>query len=438
MADKNFFDLLKDKMAALRPSEKHREDDWGALGERLNASLPQQPKGRRRTIVLPLLLIAALMSSNAVWWHSSRCDRASMTRMEAQVNDLQKSMTKLTSTQGSLQHKVIRDTLWRTVYIRSNETRYEQSARTENSELTVSMGRQEDSSHTSGITIFPPNLDSEFGDSVQTASGKISNMISDDKISKKASDSILKISDSTLAEHSSLALIDTSKSNLNFPENLTKAEKKPVEPFSKNLVDALRPKFFKVGVNIGWLYANSTGLMHEGGFVYNLRSEIGLSRHWSVIANLGRGRLHYKAHTPEAILGAPDFPMLPSMEHHLTEMDVTGQKIHQFGLGLHYTFAQPDKPRPFLGIDWGGQTLMPFSIEYEIQHEPTGTIQKEVLEVTSRTRMRNILGLKAGIQMPLSPRFDLSLEGFYQRQWKKPSGIAPDLLGIQAGINWLF
>jgi len=40
--------------------------------------------------------------------------------------------------------------------------------------------------------------------------------------------------------------------------------------------------------------------------------------------------------------------------------------------------------------------------------------------------------------MPLSPRFDLSLEGFYQRQWKKPSGIAPDLLGIQAGINWLF
>jgi hypothetical protein len=130
--------------------------------------------------------------------------------------------------------------------------------------------------------------------------------------------------------------------------------------------------------------------------------------------------------------------MLPSMEHHFTELDVTAQKIHQFGLGLRYTFAKPGKPRPFLGIDWSGQTLMPFSIEYELQHEPTGLIQKEVLEVTSRTRIRNIVDLKAGIQMPLSPRFDFSLEGFYQRQWKKPSGIAPDLLGIQAGINWLF
>lgn len=408
MAEKNFFDLLKDKMAALRPSEKHRDDDWGALGERLNAALPQQPKGRRRTIVLPLLLIAALMSSNAVWWHSSQCDQIARTRLEAQVIDLQKINSKLASTQETQPHKAIRDTLWRTVYIRSSEKRYEQSA----------------SSEKSGFT-----------DSVQTVPGKTSNMISDDKI---ASDSILKTSDSTLAEHSSLSLIDTSKFKLDFPESLLEAEKKPVEPFADKLLDALRPKFFKVGVNIGWLYANSTGLMHEGGILYNLRGEIGLSRHWSVMANLGMGRLHYKAHSPEAILGAPDFPMLPSMEHHLTEMDVTGQKIHQFGLGLRYTFAQPGKPRPFLGIDWSGQTLMPFTIEYEIQHEPTGSIQKAVLEVTSRTRMRNILGLEAGIQMPLSPRFDLSLEGFYQRQWKKPSSIAPDFLGIQAGINWLF
>lgn len=41
--------------------------------------------------------------------------------MEVQVNDLQKTITKLASTQETLQHKVIRDTLWRTVYIRSNE-----------------------------------------------------------------------------------------------------------------------------------------------------------------------------------------------------------------------------------------------------------------------------------------------------------------------------
>ncbi|MFN0216729.1 MAG: hypothetical protein ACKVT2_20925, partial [Saprospiraceae bacterium] len=218
----------------------------------------------------------------------------------------------------------------------------------------------------------------------------------------------------------------------------TNEEKKPTKPFSEKLKDALRPKLFKVGLNIGWLNAYSTGLMHEGGFSYNLCGEIGLSRHWSVVANLGKGQLHYRAHTPEAILGTPVFPILPSMEHHFTDMDVTGQKIHQFGLGLRYTFAQPGKARPFLGLGWGGQTILPFSIEYEVQHEPTGTIQKGVFEVTARTQMRNILGLSGGVEMPLSPRFELSLEGSYQRQWKKPSGISADLLGIQAGMNWLF
>lgn len=441
MADKTFFELLRDKMAALRPSEEHRDDDWAALGERLDAALPPQPKGRRRTIVLPFLLITALLSSNAAWWQSSRKGQASLTRLEAQVSELQASVVALASTSGALHSKVLHDTLWQTIYIRAKEVKYEQSASIDKGGSARSKPNQEISFHVSGVPIFSPNLVSPFADKDLTHSEEISNPIPDGKISKATPDSIVGFSDLTSAEHSVLSLLDTSKSLLHFPKNpvlLAKEEKKPTEPFSKKVTDALRPKFFKVGVNIGWLYANSKGLMHEGGFLYNLRGEIGLSRHWSVMANVGRGQLHYKAHTPEAILGSPDFPMLPSMEHHFTEMDVTGQKIHEFSLGLRYTFAQPGKPRPFLGLGWGGQTLLPFTIDYEIQHELTGTIQKESLKVTTRTRMKNILGLNAGIEMPLSPRFDLTLEGFYKRSWKKPSGITPDLLGIQAGMNWLF
>ncbi|MBN8679269.1 MAG: hypothetical protein J0M29_13655 [Chitinophagales bacterium] len=440
MADKNFFDLLKDKMAALRPSEKHRDDDWASLGERLNAALPQQPQGKRRSIVIPLLLITALLSSNAMWWQSSRTDQASLTRLEVQMLDLKASITALGGGSGALQYKVVHDTLWQTVYVRPNEVGYAQSARNEKSRLAVSKTSQEDSFQVSYITTFLPMLDNESADKTHSYSEKTSNIISLDKQSQAESDSILEGADLALAEHSALTLPDTSKSALHSPESLALPikEKIPTKPFSKKLTDALRPKFFKVGLNLGWLYANSTGLMHEGGFLYNLHGEIGLSRHWSVMANVGKGQLHYKAHTPEAILGSPDFPMLPSMEHHLTEMDVTGQKIHEFSLGLRYTFAQPGKPRPFLGLGWGGQTLLPFTIEYEIQHEPTGTVQKETLEVTTRTRMKNILGLSAGVVIPLSPRFDLSLEGFYQRSWKKPSGITPDLLGIQAGMNLLF
>lgn len=177
--------------------------------------------------------------------------------------------------------------------------------------------------------------------------------------------------------------------------------------------------------------------MHEGGFSYGAAGLIGLSRHWGLTVQYNAGQLHYKAHDPAAILGAPALPP-PDYGHRFIEMDVTGQKTRQFDLGLRYTFSQPGKPRPFLGLGWSGMTVLPYEVEYETQHEPTGTIQKSVFSVNERTRFRNMVRLGMGLEIPLSSRFDLALEGFYLRQWKKPSGIAPDLMCIRGGVNWLF
>ncbi len=48
MADKIFFDLLKEKMAELRPEGQHRKQDWAALGAQLDIALPpQKPKQRQ-------------------------------------------------------------------------------------------------------------------------------------------------------------------------------------------------------------------------------------------------------------------------------------------------------------------------------------------------------------------------------------------------------
>jgi hypothetical protein len=214
-------------------------------------------------------------------------------------------------------------------------------------------------------------------------------------------------------------------------------EDKPIKPVGQQMLDAIRPKYFKAGANFGWLYAKSPGLMHQGGFSCGAEGIIGLSRHWSLTAAYNAGQLHYKAHDPAAILGAPALPP-PDYGHHLTEMDVTGQKVRQFDLGLRYTFSQLGKPRPFVGLGWGGMTVLPYTVEYETQYEPTGTIQKDTFMVSERTQIRNILRFGAGLEIPLSSRFDLTLEGFYLRQWKKPSSIAPDLIGIRGGVNWLF
>jgi len=209
----------------------------------------------------------------------------------------------------------------------------------------------------------------------------------------------------------------------------------PIKIFTKKIAHTLRPKFYKIGASAGWLNAASKQLMHEGGIAYNLQAEIGLSPHLRLMADYSIGKMHYKAHSPDAILGTPDFPMLPTTGHHYLEMDVTGQRIQQFGLGLRYSFAQLGKSRPFFGLSWGGQTLKPFSIEYEIQHEPSGAIEKAVFNVTTKTQLKNLMGINAGFEISLSNRINFIMQGFYQRQWKKSNSAAPDLTGVRAGIN---
>ena len=435
MVDKHFFDLLKEKAASLRPAEQHRDEDWAALGEQLNTALPIQPRERRRTIILPLLLLTALLSTNAVWWHSSQGEQFEKSRLEAQVKHLTSVLADVeVLPQVVPKVVVLKDTVWRTSYIKQ----------------AMDLPKKPIQSFTQtdlNASSFQPELPESStlsASSVQKAIEQVAPFAKEivlGAIPPERADSMITVTDLSNIKLPSLTLLKTPERPVFLPLKETAqslATKKTTQPFGQNLLQTLRPKFFKAGASAGWLYANSAALMHEGGFNFNLQGQIGITRHWSVMAGLSMGRIHYKAHNPAGILGAPELPMLPSMDHHFAEMDVTGQKIRQFDFGLRYTFAQAGKPRPFLGLGWGRQTLLPFTVEYEIQHESSVTFEKGVFEVTERIQLRNMLELNTGIEIPFSPRLGFSLEGFYRRQGKKPSGISPDLMGIQAGLDWLF
>ena len=434
MADNHFFDLLKKKMAEMRPSEKHREADWASLGERLNITLPQQPR-QRRTIVLPLLLLMALLLSNAAWWQSSSEDKTALAMLEAQVADLQ---TPFATTPLATKKPAIHDTIWRTIYVQTPAIRIAKTVPTEQSIMAISGSSQAGRDASDKVNDLIRK--DELVDKKITDNSHAANTIINAEQYKAVRDLSLAEAELIPLEHTDSAMFNVPESVLDTPESIqtsSPASGKPTKTFAAKFRGALRPKFFKVGANIGWLYANSVDLMHQGGFSCNLHSQIGFSRHWSMTFDVGMGSMHYKAHHPAAILGAPALTS-PHSGFHLAEMDVTGQKFRQFGLGARYSFAQPGKLRPYLGLGWGGLTVLPYSVEYEITDEHTGTIQKDLFEVMAPTRLRNIFALNGGVQIPLAPRFDLTLEAHYQRQWKKPSSQAPDLTGIRAGLNWLF
>lgn len=440
MAEKNFFDLLKDKMAELRPTEQHRNSDWAVMGDRLNAVLPQPPRERRRNIVLPLLLLAALLSSNAAWWKLHEEEHVNRTQLQAQLTDLQTSVSILRNNNQAVKTHIQRDTIWRTVYVQVKEI--------PSAPLVISVQnmvnpalKSDLASHTKQIPADPKGVIPEptttqsitFVPSanIQSANAPVANIIPNAPESRENT-AVL-----PLLAAREISLLKMPPSTLDLPQKTEKQPELPTKPYTKKLTQALKPKFFKIGMSGGWLYASSSGLMHEGGGQFGLTGQIGFSRHISMSAGFNSGRLHYKAHNATAVLGAPALPLL-SAGHHFLEMDVTGQRIRQMNLGLRYTFAQPGKPRPFVGLGWTCQMLLPFNIEYEIQHETSGTIEKGTIAIETRIIQRNITVLNGGFDVPLSSRFDLSIEGFYQRQWKKTNRAVPDLTGVRAGINWLF
>ncbi len=435
MADKNFFDLLKEKMAELRPKEKHREQDWAALGAQLNLALPQHKPKRRPRAVLPLLLLAALLSTNALWWQANQSSQLALERLESKLDTLHSALaaTKSAAPKITVRH----DTIVKVVYVQVPKTLEIDEAQSSGNAANISAAAPAQAASPPLSRSASPNAASS-ADQIKNAATQLDGPNPANTVSTETP---LKIANFDRLELPIGGHFQSSAQQIELRPASIRDQVEPQQPetaITKKIAQTLRPRFCKVGASAGWLNAESRQLMHEGGISYNLQAEIGFSRHWSLTADLGAAKMHYKAHSPEAILGSPALPMPPSAGHHYIEMDVTGQRIRQFGLGLRHTFAPLGKSRPFLGISWGGQFLRPFSIQYEIQHEPSGTIEKAVYEVSSTTQLKNLVGINAGFEIPLSNRINFILQGFYQRQWKKTKRAAPDFTGVRAGINLSF
>lgn len=416
----NFFDKFRGKMATLRPSEKHLEADWETLNVRLDAVLPPVKKERKRLLALPLILSGALLFSNAFWWQNNRELKQRLDQIEASQVVPVSPMASATPIPSPT---VVHDTIWRTklVYAAQPLIRQEVVALPPTSALTATIAvgsnaieRASASNSKDGLAQFEGQLPLSYAGI----------HLSDALLPLPQRKTFGLTPEKTHIKTPLKQLIDN---NLSVKHQTRKAR----------ITNAISPRIVSVGASAGMLFASSKSLMHEGGFSFQMGGEIGFTRHLSATLTCEMGQIHYKTLDPSAILGAPTLPDLGA-DHRYSEMEVSGQKIGQFALGLRYAFGQITKPRPFVGLTWGGQKLHPFSIAYETQQESTGIFEKFNFDVTAPIKISNIVGLNAGIDIPLSQKLGLMLEGYYQRQWRKSNPTAPDFTGVRARLNWLF
>lgn len=408
-------------MSAIRTSVRHRDSDWASLSERLDQAMPGRRTNRRMAWLLPFVFFILLFSSNIFWWSAYRDNKVALGRLETRL---------------SLLH---RDTIWQTVYVRapgfSDYYLPEKASVKENAFSNVfNTGfslRPKDVFHYRPAAEFEGNQHGGTG-LIPDLPGKPARL--DEEQEQGIKKSLIQPFEN-LNPANPVALTGQAFSFSGMEVDFVQKQGKSIRSIAYSLWKAVKPKEVKVGAVAGWLQPIDPALVHEVGFETGAQAVVGFSRHWSALFEYTYGQLHYEAGDASGILGSPVLPALPTPEHYYAYLDVNRQPVWQYGLGIRYSFSRLGRFYPYIDLNWGNQTFLPYSISYELHHEPSGAIQQGNYSIGHYTRIRNILRLKAGLEIPLSRRLGISLEGYYLRPWGPGTGKVFDMAGFRAGVN---
>ncbi|MEZ4940635.1 MAG: hypothetical protein R3D58_07195 [Saprospiraceae bacterium] len=447
MTENNFYNVLKEKLAAFRPSLRHYEEDWLSLSDRLDLALPQVFRDRRQVVLPLLLMFVALLLSNLLWWKESRENRIAIQSLSMQLSGLQTSITSLNNPAPV----TLKDTVWQTVYLKATDQKPFDKRTT--GQRIVDSGRN-------SLLKWEPGVGNNLLNRSTTEPNAFEQQQTGRDIDADKNESIIQDRVADNVEYSNAGLghvagtmyhlspldipiipfLKTSTKRAEFTPDmvLTLAPKRNPRPLGPLLLKALKPEYIKAGLVTAWLYPVSPDLIHQSGFLIGVQSGIGFRRHWSLTLEYTYSQLHYESSDPAAILGAPDYPVVLSPDEHFTHLDLRRQAIRQFGIGLRYSFSQLGKIRPYAGLNWGNQTLMPYSVAYEVELEPSNTLEQGTFAVDKTTRLQNIMRIGTGLEVPVSRHMDFTVEAFYAHQWSKKNRGAPGMTGIRAGMNWMF
>lgn len=445
MADFDFFDQYRDKMRSLHPSESSAGEDWQALSQRLDATMPvAAPAGKRYRMAAAALLLL-LLGSNLWWGFTFQRQNQSLEHLAgevaqlknttvaapkvsdcAEVNSLRKQVANLEASLGETRAALQTARLHPPVFAENGTGVFSKTA----------------SGIASGQTVFTE----EMGQVAATANPVLlENEPAGSDISGEAGASGFSESEppaSISAQPEKLpfpaiALLETHQRRPAFLlENdlvmLPKMDKEDGLPFTKKIAKSFAPKTFRMGAAAGWLYPLDRDLKNQTGYSASLLAEVGFSRQLSLTAEWGRAMLHYKALAPDAALGLSSLP-LPSPEHQFLEMDVSNQRLMSYGLGLRWKGLPQGAWHPSLSLGWSGIKFLPFTVNYEA--ELAGSIYKDMYHVAEKSGLKSYARLGVGVEFPLGKRLDWSLEGYYLHALEKAE---PDMIGVRTGLSFIF
>ena len=394
MNERHFFDRLRHKLAALRPVETHKADDWATLNKQLDTVLPQKDR-RRRFAILPFLLGAILVVTNVAWWQTHQRDLAYKQQVEVQIKTYQTDIAANEKLTINLRNAVI--------HLIDKEQKVKKDSKMQNTNL---FGTEKRYDLTQNKINFKNNTPYFIEKITEPHVPKVyqSPIFQTEKTAIVESDTAIAIEIESLDNNhryqpKNSTIIPELQPQAIVQAPLTQTtDNKTIVIITQNHKPVTTRPTFQIGIATEYIRPYSRGLTPETGIGYSLQIGLGLSKHWRVMGSMGMMYLSYTATDKQAIFGSAEFlPTIASNPQTTTQMHMKNQGCMRYNLNLRYLFSPIATIKPFVGWGIGGMATRASQMNLEVQNMQNMMIHQSTIQVSPQMHKLQMYRLVQGL-----------------------------------------
>ncbi|GEM_PF-909160 len=417
-----FFKQFKDNLEN-RAEPVPEEHDWRDMEKRLDQHGKKRPAGFAWWwLALPLLLLL-LGLNGAFFWELRKANQKIYT-LEIQKDTIYKTQV-IYQTDTIYKTRVIRETVVEySVIDLTGTTAY---FRTKNGGLKTTDKEKNNATILKNITSESNGLNSITTPNITFQPLDSSNYkgIPENKMLLTDFDKIKKL------DYDSLAIPSRDLPKMSDEFVVKKAKKTlPQHLYS------MRPKAFQLGIHGGGAFPFSDKVAPIVGYSAGLQGIIEFSPSLQLWADATYVKTSFETDRMDATIGVP--LVEPPSDDFTFLLAEVPQPSLQFSLGMQSFLNTKGKVQPFIGAGIGAVSLLPHEIIYEFRDQTLGIEWSIDKAVPRGETLTNFWMARAGLAYKISEHLQGQFIGTYRGNWKGTNVQFPQVLGIQAGLNYRF
>lgn len=403
----DFFKQFRDKLEN-RPEPKLEERDWQDMQARLERDGPKRPAALAWWwMVVPFMLL--LTGSNAFFFWQWKKTEQRVSSLELRHDTVFHTRVVYTT-----------DTIFRTRVIRERVVEYQ----------TANASRRY-------------NLFAGVNEIQNSASGKDIATIQNQKLGNEdLTNRPVGVSgvgikqDLTPLPIEGMQSVKFPRKNLSLPYfSATIPARKHKKSFSDHLY-SLHPKGYQLGVSSGLAHPYGHGVDFKSGYSIGLHGALEFSPNLRLWIDAAYFKTQFLTDRMGNDIGVPQ-EAPPSTDYIFLQAEVP-QPFVQYAAGMQYLFRTKHRLKPFVGLGLGAISLLTYDVVYEFKNPTLGIEWNLDVPIHQRGLISNFLVLPVGMEYGFSKHWTAQIQANYRYNWKETRVSAPNMLGLQAGLNYRF